>query len=131
MAFGELLAGYLSWLSIPLLGLGLSVGMIRSWRQGAGGVLPVLGKCEGGWADGEVINVDASGGPPQLSVITPGEKAGWAYLQPGLPQQDMTLPHDPPLSAVLSLRSDQPFINGPLCQTEILSCAALRAVFRQ
>lgn len=37
VAFGELLAGYLSWLSIPLLGLGLSVGMIRSWRQGAGG----------------------------------------------------------------------------------------------
>lgn len=60
VAFGELLAGYLSWLSIPLLGLGLSVGMIRSWRQG------VLGVCEGGWADGEVINVDASGGPPPL-----------------------------------------------------------------
>lgn len=36
VAFGELLAGYLSWLSMPSLGLGLSVGMIRSWRQGAG-----------------------------------------------------------------------------------------------
>lgn len=34
VAFRELLAGYLSQLSIPLLGLGLSVGMIRSWRQG-------------------------------------------------------------------------------------------------
>lgn len=32
VVFGELLAGYLSWLSIPLLGLGLCVGMIRSWR---------------------------------------------------------------------------------------------------
>lgn len=32
VAFGELLAGYLSWLSIPSLGLGLSVGMIRSWK---------------------------------------------------------------------------------------------------
>lgn len=60
----------------------------------------------------------------KLSVITPGEKAGWAYLQPRLPQQDMTLSHDPTLSAVLSLRSDQPLINGPLCQTEILSCAS-------
>lgn len=100
----------------------------------------MVGRCEGGGgADGEVINVDASGGPPpllsppfpRLSVITPGEKAGWAYLQPGLPQQDMTLPHHPPLSAVLSLRSDQPLINGPLCQTQILSCAALRTVFGQ
>lgn len=36
VVFGELLAGYLSWLSIPLLGLGPCVGMIRSWRLGAG-----------------------------------------------------------------------------------------------
>lgn len=35
VVFGELLAGYLSWLSIPLLGLGLCVGMIRSWWWGA------------------------------------------------------------------------------------------------
>lgn len=42
VAFWELLAGYLSRLSIPLLGLGLSVGMIRSWRQG------VVGRCGGG-----------------------------------------------------------------------------------
>lgn len=70
VVFGELLAGYLSWLSIPLLGLGLCVGMIRSW---------------GGWRRvwrgvmrGEVINVDVSSGPPSCapspaSVITPGE----------------------------------------------------------
>lgn len=34
VVFGELLAGYLSWLGIPLLGLGLCVEMIRSWRWG-------------------------------------------------------------------------------------------------
>lgn len=32
VVFRELLAGYLSWLNIPLLSLGLCVGMIRSWR---------------------------------------------------------------------------------------------------
>lgn len=32
VVFGELLAGYLSWLSIPLLGMGLCVETIRSWR---------------------------------------------------------------------------------------------------
>lgn len=31
VVFGELLARYLSWLSIPLLSLGLCVRMIRSW----------------------------------------------------------------------------------------------------
>lgn len=36
VVFRELLAGYLSWLSIPLLGPGLCVGMIRSWRLGRG-----------------------------------------------------------------------------------------------
>lgn len=34
VVFRELLTGYLSWLSIPLLGPGLCVGMIRSWRLG-------------------------------------------------------------------------------------------------
>ena len=47
VVFGELLAGYLSWLSIPLLGSGLCVGMIRSrgrWRCVCGG-----GWCEERW----------------------------------------------------------------------------------
>lgn len=44
VVFGELLAGYLSWLSIPLLGSRLCVGMIRSWRWGA----VVCGGREGG-----------------------------------------------------------------------------------
>lgn len=34
VVFRELLAGYLSWLSVPLLGPGLCFGMIRSWRLG-------------------------------------------------------------------------------------------------
>lgn len=34
VVFGELLAGYPSWRSIPLLGLRLCVGMIRSWSWG-------------------------------------------------------------------------------------------------
>lgn len=111
VVFGELLGGYLSWLSIPFLGLGLCVRMIRSWRLAEGG----------GVMCGGVINVDVSSGPPSsaaspASVMTPG-KAEWVYLQPGLPRQGMILPHDPPLSAVLSLVSDQALINGPLCQT--------------
>lgn len=40
----------------------------------------------------------------------------------------MILPHDPPLSAVLSLCADQTLINGPPCQTQILSRAGLRAI---
>lgn len=72
VVFGELLAGYLSWLSIPLLGLGLCVGMIRSWSWGA-----VCGGGRGVMCGG-VINVDVSSGPPSsasspASVMTPGE----------------------------------------------------------
>lgn len=40
----------------------------------------------------------------------------------------MILPHDPPLSAVLSLCTDQTLINGPPCQTQILSRAGLCAM---
>lgn len=64
MVFGELLAGYLSWLSIPLLGLGLCVGMIRGWSWG-----------DDVWS---VINVDVSASPSSsasspASVMTPGD----------------------------------------------------------
>lgn len=74
VVFGELFAGYLSWLSIPLLGLGLCVGMIRSWRWGGGGVRRRVGEL----MCGGVINVDVSSGPPSsaaspASVMTPGE----------------------------------------------------------
>lgn len=84
VVFGELLAGYLSWLSIPLLGLGLCVGMIRSWRLGAG-ARRVGGRETRG---GEVINVDASAGPPPrapspASVITPGERRNGPTCSPG------------------------------------------------
>lgn len=44
VVFRGLLAGYLSWLSIPLLGLGLCVGMIRSWRWWGGSEW--RGRCE-------------------------------------------------------------------------------------
>lgn len=63
VVFGELLAGYLSWLSIPLLSSGLCVWMIRSWRWGeVGGRRCVEGG--GGTICGGVINVDVSSGPP-------------------------------------------------------------------
>lgn len=44
----------------------------------------------------------------------------------------MILPHDPPLSAVLSLCTDHTLINGPLCQTQILSrtrCPAITSTY--
>lgn len=82
--------------------------------MGSGGV-------RGGAMRREVINVDVSSDPPSsapspASVITPGE-GRTGLPAPRLPQQGMILPHDPPLSAVLSLSSDQALINGPLCQT--------------
>lgn len=72
VVFGELLAGYLSWLSIPLLGLGLCVGMIRGWTWGG----------EGGVDMWRVINVDvstslsSSAPPPGMRNDTWGRQNG-------------------------------------------------------